>query len=30
MYKMSLQIFRVSVLFIAQNYGRIKDVFFVH
>jgi len=28
---MSLQIFRVStVLLIAQNYGRIKDVFFVH
>jgi len=24
MYQMSLQIFPVSVLFIAQNYGRIK------
>jgi len=27
MYKMSLQIFRVSALFIAQNYGRIKMSF---
>ena len=27
MYIMSLQIFRVSVLFIAQNYGRIKCLF---